>query len=68
MKQSIQQTLVQQLSERLRKHKTCHVCSAGGLDPLTVRKVRNMVNIGTVKIETLERITDALDAIEGVHS
>lgn len=58
--------VLQDIRDRMKRHKLVDLASASGLSVPTVRGIRNGVNYNP-SIESICKIADTLDSIEGVE-
>ena len=59
--------LITSLRARLQQHETRKIHRASGVSEIIIRRIRNGLE-QNVRLSTVDRLNDALDAVEGVHS
>lgn len=60
--------LLTNLRERCQRYATDQIARACGLDKQTVRKVKNNVATGTLKMQSLYKLDAGLNSMEGIEN
>ena len=60
------QQLITNLRARMQQHETRKIHRVSGVSEIIIRRIRNGLE-QNVRLNTVDRLNDALDAIEGAH-